>query len=227
MKNYSRREFLSSGLAALGVSAALATEKCSPAFPISEEWNTPPEGDSFIHEFQQMAEPQQLIGKKAPKLLQFNANPLSARWKEFIGPQDYLGKVVFLNLWASWCGPCRREIPELAAFYQAHSKDAVVLAMEASETSDWRSIGLPPINFPILEKRGKAPFAFSVSTRKIQALYRQGEEYENLGQVMADYVYGLRAYPTTYVIDRRQVVRDFVVGATRENNLEGLLRKYK
>src|SRR3989338_7882721 len=36
------------------------------------------------------------------------------------------GKWVFINFWASWCQPCRDEIPELNEFYQAHSKQGKV-----------------------------------------------------------------------------------------------------
>jgi cytochrome c biogenesis protein CcmG, thiol:disulfide interchange protein DsbE len=47
---------------------------------------------------------------------------------------DYLGKVVLINAWATWCPPCRAEMPDLNAYYQAHHNDGfVVLAVNAGE----------------------------------------------------------------------------------------------
>lgn len=45
---------------------------------------------------------------------------------------DYLGKWVVVNYWATWCPPCREEMPELQAFHDEHAeKDGVVLGINA------------------------------------------------------------------------------------------------
>jgi cytochrome c biogenesis protein CcmG/thiol:disulfide interchange protein DsbE len=40
---------------------------------------------------------------------------------------DYRGQVVLVNLWATWCPPCKEEMPTLQAFYEAHTGDGFVI----------------------------------------------------------------------------------------------------
>ncbi len=50
---------------------------------------------------------------------------------------DYRGQVVLLNNWATWCPPCKAEMPTLQAYYEAHQGQGFVLiAVEAGEPAD-------------------------------------------------------------------------------------------
>jgi thiol-disulfide isomerase/thioredoxin len=50
---------------------------------------------------------------------------------------DHKGKWVLVNVWASWCGPCRDEAPEIEAFYKRHqSENFEVLGIDTQETGE-------------------------------------------------------------------------------------------
>ncbi len=50
---------------------------------------------------------------------------------------DYAGKWVLVNVWASWCDPCREEAPDLQRFYEQHRDDGFeVLGIDTQDASD-------------------------------------------------------------------------------------------
>lgn len=109
---------------------------------------------------------------------------------------DLRGKVVVVNLWASWCPPCRAEMPAIENVYQANKEQGLeVLAVnstfqdnEANAADFVKEMGL---NFPILLDRDGG-----VSNR-----------------------YQLRALPTTYFIDRQGIIRSVVPGGPMSESL--------
>lgn len=74
---------------------------------------------------------------------------------------DHQGKWVLVNVWATWCMPCLKELPELEAFYNKHKdKDAVVLgiSMESIELAELRrfvkdkSVTYPIVNMKFMSE---------------------------------------------------------------------------
>ena len=53
-----------------------------------------------------------------------------------IDMKDLKGKVIFLNLWATWCGPCRVEMPSIQALYNSVDKDKVAFVMLSLDQED-------------------------------------------------------------------------------------------
>ena len=67
---------------------------------------------------------------------------------------DYRGKWVLVNYWATWCPPCREELPELEVFYNNHKEiDAVVLGVDMEDINKERLskfVDNQFLSFPIL-----------------------------------------------------------------------------
>ena len=56
---------------------------------------------------------------------------------EKVSLNDFSGRVVLINFWATWCPPCRAEIPDIQAAYQSHQKDGlVVLGVNVGESRE-------------------------------------------------------------------------------------------
>lgn len=81
---------------------------------------------------------------------------------------DFEGKIVLLDFWASWCPPCRAEMPELIKFYRKHKKDDFVLITVNidDKKSNMKKFlrGLYPIpNFPMIwDSEKKIPATFDI-----------------------------------------------------------------
>ena len=78
---------------------------------------------------------------------------LKSKQGENLRLEDYRGQVVMLNFWASWCGPCRQEMPIMDEIH-AKYKDLgfTVLAVNVDEQSAEadRFLDAVPVNFPVL-----------------------------------------------------------------------------
>lgn len=115
--------------------------------------------------------------------------------------QQFRGRPVVLNLWASWCGPCRREMPVLAAAQQAHAEVQFVFLNQGEAVDDvqafLRSEKLTLGNVLLDE-------AASAST-----------------------VLGVQAYPSTLFFDAEGRLRELHLGELTAAGLEHKLRRLR
>lgn len=93
---------------------------------------------------------------------------------------DYSGKVVLLNLWATWCGPCRMEIPELVRVYKEYREKGVEVVGLSTENPDASAEGVrrfiqefemdyrvgwspPEVSIALMQGRDAIPQSFVIS----------------------------------------------------------------
>lgn len=104
---------------------------------------------------------------------------------------DYLGEVVLLNFWASWCPPCRDEALELQALY-----------------SDYHAAGFTIIGVNMLESSPQKALDF---IEEFGISYPNGEDFEQ----RVTNLYRVEGPPESFLIDQSGHVRQFYIGSIR------------
>ncbi len=137
-----------------------------------------------------------VVGKPAPDFTLSDLNDRTYRLS------DFRGKVVFLNFWATWCAPCRDEMPSMEVLYRNFEKDGlVVLAVSIDRVTTTKDI--PPfvksmnLTFPVL----------------LDSWGKTDKPYKRMG------------VPETFIIDQQGIIREIVIGPkdwTRIDNLKTL-----
>lgn len=118
---------------------------------------------------------------------------------------EYRGKTVFLNFWATWCPPCRGEMPHIEDLYKEYNKnqDEVVILGVASP-----NLGNEGSEEDIKEFLNQNKYNFPVVMDKDGALA---------------YQYGISAFPTTFIIDKDGYVTQYVPGAMDKETMKSLI----
>jgi thiol-disulfide isomerase/thioredoxin len=140
------------------------------------------------------------VSNNAPLAPAFTLSTLAG---ESVSLADYRGKVVVVNFWATWCLPCREEMPHLDALRAEIGPDDVeILAISVDED--------PEVAIPIfLDEIGGLSFPILVGERDVVVVYNVS--------------IGL---PATYVVNRDGRVVETLIGGQELSVFEPLVRKH-
>ncbi len=108
---------------------------------------------------------------------------------------DIEGEVIVLNFWATWCGPCVAEIPELAAFH-AENPDVPLYGISVDD-------GMPGAR--LAAKSGKLGITYPV-------LHDEDGRTSN--------AYGINGIPVTFVLDGEREIRAVINGSLTKSRLQ-------
>ena len=121
---------------------------------------------------------------------------------------DYKGKTVFLNFWATWCPPCRAEMPDIQKLYETYDTegdDALIILGVASP-----NIGGEKSEEGIKEFLDENGYTYPVLM-------------DTTGDVFMSY--GVFSYPTTFMIDRDGNVFGYASGQLNEDMMENIIKQ--
>ena len=102
---------------------------------------------------------------------------------------DFRGKVVLLNLWATWCAPCLKEMPQLDALARAMKGRDVVVLTVSQDMAGWRAVDpfwarakLTNLT-PYIDKKSELAFGLGAKGLPLTLIYdRQGREVARLAK---------------------------------------------
>jgi peroxiredoxin/outer membrane lipoprotein-sorting protein len=166
------------------------------------EIKMPPANDLFSFDPPSNAAEVQALNLPGERVLLTGKNAMDFELKDIQGAQvrlsDYRGKIVLLDFWATWCPPCRKELPSIEKLHREFAgKDVVVLGINDEDSGTVKGF---------LKKNEYTLPTLMDSKKNVHRMY------------------GARAIPTVIVIDRNGVIRVHYIGGRSEAELMAALK---
>lgn len=125
---------------------------------------------------------------------------------------EYKGKVVFLNFWATWCPPCRMEMPDIEKVYKEYGEnkgDVIILG----------------VAFPNTPREGDKEFITSFLKENEYTFPVVFDEEDDDIDLARDYY--INAFPTTFIIDKEGNIKDMQRGPYNEETMKKAIESAK
>lgn len=137
-------------------------------------------------------------------LQQLGSYELKDQHDKIIKLEDYKGKVVFLNFWATWCPPCRGELPNIQKLYEKYRSD--------------KHVAILTIVYPGGQEKGKSDLKEFISDNAltVPVLFDDGFIYST---------FGIGSMPTTFMLDKEGKPYGYIEGALTMEMMENMILK--
>ena len=115
--------------------------------------------------------------------------------------ENYKGKVIFLNFWATWCPPCKKEMPDVESIYKEYGenkKDVIILGINSEKENEVKKF---------LKDKG----------------YTFPTLIDENSEVMRKYF--IQAFPTSFVIDKEGNVYGYVMGGLTKEQIKQVIEE--
>lgn len=131
------------------------------------------------------------VGNKAPNFSLKNMN------NEEIALRDLEGQKVFINFWASWCPPCKAEMPDIEKLHENHGEDIKIIAVNLEEAKEKveKYLENEDLNFTVLLDKNK-----NVANK-----------------------YLIRAIPTSYFLNKNGIIIEKNLGVLSYEKMKEIL----
>ena len=156
---------------------------------------------AIFQHFYNIEEPQAIEASKATTGIGAGMAAPTFTLKNLAGEEvslkDYRGKKVMLNFWATWCPPCKEEMPAMEKFYQQNSNDIEILAVNLDPQNNVEAfVKEKELTFPIL-------------------LDQEGSTQQT---------YSIISIPTTFIIDEQGLILKKHIGSMTYDQMNELAK---
>lgn len=119
---------------------------------------------------------------------------------------SYKGKTVFLNFWATWCGPCKKELPDIQKMYEEYGMNEENIVVLGITNPGGQDVSKEEIS-TFLEENG-----FTYPTL-----------FDETGEIFS--MFGVSSFPTTFMIDANGNIYGYVTGMLTEDMMKDIVQQ--